>query len=167
MSEQLAQFTPQVFRFAMRLTRDRHRAEDLTQETMYRACRNFSQLQSPDRLLVWILKITVNLFRDDIRRQKRQSVQTLLQEPESSAVSAEDNLLTTERLQAALQAMDSLPERQRTVLHLFAVEQMSLAEIAAILDTNVNAAKANLFHARQAMHRRLPQEADAKQQADH
>lgn len=157
MSDQLAQHTSQVYRLALRLSKDRHAAEDLTQETMLKGCRSFHTLKSNDRVLVWLLRIMVNLWRDQIRTNKRQPTKQLTDEPIDTRQSAEQFALNTERLEVALAAMDSLPERQRVVLHLFAVEQMSLQEIADIVGINPNTAKVNLFHARKAMHRKLPQ----------
>lgn len=58
--------------------------------------------------------------------------------------------------------MNSLPEKQRAVLHLFAVEQLSLNEIGEVLGMKPATARVNLFHARQAMKRKLPQFSDPK-----
>jgi len=64
----LEQHVARVFGFALRLTGDRHAAEDLTQEAMLRACRSWKQLRDERRLRVWLFQIAANLWRDQSRR---------------------------------------------------------------------------------------------------
>lgn len=51
--------------------------------------------------------------------------------------------------------MDQLPPRQRQVLHLHAIEELSLAEIAEVLDIGSEAVKASLSLARKRIRRKL------------
>ena len=51
-------YLPRVFGLALRLTRNREQAEEVTQETFVRALRNLTQLKNPARLTSWLLTIT-------------------------------------------------------------------------------------------------------------
>ncbi len=153
----LSQQIPHVFRLAIRLCRDPTLAQDLTQETMLKAVRKLDQLQSPDQLRVWLFRILANTWKDHVRAESRRGTEPLVSEPPAKSHSIESTANNREELSAALNAMNTLPEKQRAVLHLFAVEELSLKEIGEVLGMNPSTAKVNLFHARQAMKRKLPQ----------
>jgi RNA polymerase sigma-70 factor (ECF subfamily) len=139
------------------LTGDRHLAEDLTQETLLRAWRHRRRLRNPHAARLWLFKIAVNLWRDQVRRARRA--------PQQAASGVDDCLSPREspdRLIAdqedwgrALKAMDSLPARQREVLYLHACEELALAEIAEVLGIRADAVKASLSLARKKMRREL------------
>ena len=148
----LEQHVPPVYRFSLRLTGgDTHAAEDLTQEALLRAWRHRAKLPDTDRTRGWLFKITVNLWRDQLRRAKvrsegkRQSAAA----GGSSAVAPPQHVIRQrEELAAALRALDALPPRQREVLHLSACEGLSIAQIAEVLEINAGAVKASLSLAR-------------------
>src|SRR5712692_4928022 len=66
----LEEYVPRVYRFALRLTNDPHAAEDLTQETLLRAWRRRGLLRDPRAARVWLFRITANLWRDQLRRDR-------------------------------------------------------------------------------------------------
>ena len=68
MSERLEEHLPGVYRFALRLTGNPHAAEDLTQEAFLRAWRQARQLRVPQAARAWLLRITMNVWRDQLRR---------------------------------------------------------------------------------------------------
>jgi RNA polymerase sigma-70 factor, ECF subfamily len=151
--EFLHEWTPRLYRFALRLTGDSHTAEDITQETMLRAWQKRDALRDSEAGRVWLFRIAVNLWRDLLRR-RRSPVARAGPFPESAGhdcQSAEQMLAGHEELQLALQAMDRLPPRQREVLYMSACEGMKLTEIAAILGTSTEAIKASLSLARKKM----------------
>jgi RNA polymerase sigma-70 factor (ECF subfamily) len=153
----LEQHVAHVYGFALRLTRDCHRAEEITQETFLRACRHQRRLREPKAARVWLLRIAVNLWRDQVRRERRrpEQVHSSLDEQYSPRTPPEREVADKEDVQRALEAMDSLPSRQREVLYLHACEELSLAEIAEVLEVSPEAVKASLSLARKKMRRRL------------
>lgn len=62
-----------------------------------------------------------------------------------------DKLEQREELERVLSLMNALPERQRTVLYLIAVEELSLGEVSNVLEIEKNAAKVSLSLARKKM----------------
>src|SRR4051794_10886120 len=60
-----------LFQRAMRLTRNRHEAEDLVHDTFERLLRNVSQLRPDTNVLVWMYTVMHNLFLDHCRRRAR------------------------------------------------------------------------------------------------
>lgn len=64
MDDGLAQHLPHVYRLALRLTRNVHRTEDLTQETFLRACQRIEQLKHRTVIQTWLFRIAINLMND-------------------------------------------------------------------------------------------------------
>lgn len=153
----LEEHVQRVWRFALRLTGDRDRAEDLTQETLLRAWRHRRRLRDPNKARVWLFKIAANLWRDQARRAKRRSEETTSSADElpSSNMPPDQHVIDREDVQRTLDAMDKLPPRQREVLYLHACEGLCLADIADVLDISSDAVKASLSLARKRMRRQL------------
>ena len=148
---------PSLYRFALRLTVRTDQAEDLTQDTLLRAWQRRGQLRDHGSLRVWLFQILVNLHRDQLRQMKaRPRLEPARDSPDDRSPLPEQAVMLREELNIILKAMNSLPPRQREVLHLSAVENFSLAEIAEGLGISVNAAKVNLCEARKKMRQAFP-----------
>src|SRR5690242_11084712 len=57
-----------LLRFAFRLTHDRAQAEDVVQETLLQAWRNFHQFQAGTNARAWLFRILMNVFKQHGRR---------------------------------------------------------------------------------------------------
>jgi RNA polymerase sigma-70 factor (ECF subfamily) len=156
-SEFLEPWVPRVYQFALRLTGDAHLADDLTQETLLRAWDRRGQLRDLACARAWLFQIAANVWRDHCRRAALRDEQQR-DVPEQAAGSercpAADAELRDD-IRLVLQALDRLPPRQREVLYLAACEEMTISEIADVLEITANAAKANLSAARKQMRERL------------
>ena len=156
MSDGLTQFVPHVYRLSLRLTSDPHRAEDLTQETFLRAWQSRETLRNEKATRVWLFRIAANLWKDELRKNPASAgSQTLNDEVDGSAVAPDQRMEHQDDLAQALRLLDGLPPRQRTVLYLAAVEELSVIEICVILEIDKNTAKVNLSLARKRMREEL------------
>ena len=155
MNDLLAQHAPRLFRFALRLTRNRAMAEDLAQEALLRAWRGRDRLRDPQAARGWLFQIVANLWRDRLRR--RSATEEELAEPAEVVCPQQPlrELEERELVAQALAALDALPLRQREVLYLHACEGLSIAEVAAVLESSPDAVKASLCLARKRMRERL------------
>ncbi len=153
----LQEYVPRVYRFALRLTGDPHAADDLTQETFLRAWRQRRLLRHPEAMRVWLFRITANLWRDQLRRGKLRVARAgpLPADYVSGAQSTEERLNDQEDLRRALEVMETLPDRQREVLHLSACEGLSAADVSLVLGISADAVKANLCLARKRLRQEL------------
>ncbi len=136
-----------LYRFLLRMTRDRDLAADLTQEALLRAWRKRRSLKNEEARRAWLFRIATNLYGDHCRRTRRIELSELGQQvdrtllPEQAAVDRELH----DQVAAAL---DELPDRQREVMHLRVIEQLSPAEIADILGIDAGAVRSSLAAAR-------------------
>jgi RNA polymerase sigma-70 factor (ECF subfamily) len=137
-------------RYARSLTRDETQAEDLVQDTLVRAYERRGTFRPGGNLRGWLLSILHNTFIDERRRHAAESrrAQDLAEQSEASAPADQESRV---RLRQVQQAFMSLPEEQRAVLHLVAIEGLSYQEAAATLDIPIGTLMSRLGRARAAL----------------
>ena len=143
-----------------RMTGQRADADDLTQEAVARAIERSEQATLDDPT-GWLLRLTTRLCIDHLRRRKIQRRATELVDPlngdewsigDGFSGAPEATALLREDLRyAVVVALQRLSGRQRAVLILHDVCERSFEEIAELLGTNSNAARAVLHRARAAL----------------
>ena len=150
MVDQVLAILPDVYRYALHVCRDRHHAEDLAQEVAVKALAHQADLRDSKKLRVWMYRVVENAWRDWLRRDGNR--QQPIQQPdlvEDFRISS--NMESHEELSRSLAALDRLPNQQRKVLRLVAVDEMSIEETAEILDISAGAVRSSLSIARQRM----------------
>jgi RNA polymerase sigma-70 factor, ECF subfamily len=134
---------PALFRFACRLMGSAADAEDIVQECFLELMRKdsaYDPSRTPLRTYLF------GAVRNQCLKKWRGKTTVNLESP--VAPTPEWQLLRTELEVVVAQAIGDLPEAQREVLLLVHYEQMSLAEIAAVLETEVTTVKSRLQRAR-------------------
>jgi RNA polymerase sigma-70 factor (ECF subfamily) len=149
----LAEHADAVYRYALRLTRHSHAAQDLMQETLLRGWRARRSLREPAAARVWLLRIATNLHRDGWRANR--ALEPIVADPIDRTASAVGRLEHKECVERALAALDELPSRQRQAMHLITIEQLTHQQAAEVLAISVDALKASLSLARREMRERL------------
>jgi RNA polymerase sigma factor (sigma-70 family) len=139
-----------VYSTALRLSRSRADADDLAQETFVRAYRSLRRFDA-ERVLTletraWLLTITLNLWRNQLRRASRR--------PREAGSSSPDVVDPRRGPEAAAEAtaesrllvglLRELPEHHRVPVVLRHVAGLSYAEISSVLECPVGTAKANV-----------------------
>ncbi|HEU4656606.1 MAG TPA: RNA polymerase sigma factor [Capillimicrobium sp.] len=150
-----------VQRFIARRVGDRERVADLTAEVFLAAIASASGYRrGRGTPAAWLFGVARNVVADDRRREGRERRAT--GEIVGRRLLAEDDLARMdERLDAAAQsrrlyeAMDRLSERERAVLELVALDDLSVIEAAAVLGIRPVAARVRLHRARRALRERL------------
>ena len=104
-------------------------AEELTQETFFRAYINWNRLQDPAKAPVWLCSIARNTYFAWYNRQKRHSAPELSEELQSPE-DLEETVVRKEMGRQAMEALEELEEPYRTVFALAALEDVPLGEIS-------------------------------------
>ncbi len=109
-------------------------AEDIVQEALYVAYRDFQQLKDADKTRNWLVGIVKNMGRQQTRKRARRA--SLLEENQVDVEAwSKPEFTTNFRREEVLAFADSLPPRQREVIRLTVLEQMRSSEIAVRLET--------------------------------
>lgn len=138
---------------AIRLTGNQHAAEELVQETLLKAVRNWSGYRGDSNPKTWLFSIAINAFRDQLRTGK-QPLEPF-KELESGTSGPEQNSMAAELGQEIAQHVSALPPRQREVLVLLTWELMSVEETSEILDITPANVHATLHQARKTLKQKL------------
>jgi RNA polymerase sigma-70 factor (ECF subfamily) len=151
--ELLAAHADAVYRYALRLTRNADAAQDLMQETLLRGWQSRLKLRVAAAARVWLLRIATNLHRDHCRAAR--PTEPFVAEPTARGAAVAAKLDHRECVERALAALDELPPRQRQVMHLITIEQLTHEAAAEVLGITVDALKSSLSLARRQLRERL------------
>ncbi len=147
-----------VYRLALRLTGNRHDAEDLTQEVFVRVFRSL-HTYSPGTFEGWLHRITTNLFLDQARRKQRIRFDALSDERAArlpSALAAPESAYADRTFDADVEdALAELPPDFRAAVVLCDVEGLSYEEIAEILDAKLGTVRSRIHRGRAMLRRTL------------
>jgi RNA polymerase sigma-70 factor (ECF subfamily) len=131
--------------------RDPELADEITQEAFYRALLRWRRVSTLERPDAWTMVVALNLGRDNSRRDRRhESKVPLLVGPESENVGQQE---VEDRLWV-IELLDSLTHRQREVVVLRYVGQLSVPEIARSLNCAEGTIKSTLHMALEKASRR-------------
>jgi RNA polymerase sigma-70 factor (ECF subfamily) len=143
-------YVDRIYNYHYRHTSHQVEAEDLTSRTFYRALRSLHRYRETGASFqAWLFRIAHNLVANWYRDQSRKQTVTIDGDnppslyskhkgPEASTLDAEIN-------RALVSVINSLPEDRKTLILLKFVEEMTNAEIAAVLGKTEGAIKA-LYH---------------------
>jgi RNA polymerase sigma-70 factor (ECF subfamily) len=124
------------------MTGDRDLGADLAQEAMSRAYRSWDMVGALDRPGAWTRRVLINLAIDAHRRAARESRSLRLVGTEPVVVASERD---ADRF---WQAVRALPDRQRAAVALHYIDDLSVAEVADILEITAGTVKTSLHMAR-------------------
>jgi RNA polymerase sigma-70 factor (ECF subfamily) len=147
----LSAMLPRLWGFCLRLCGDKHDAEDLLQRACVRGLERAYQLQPGTSPLSWMFSIIHSTWLNELRarRVRYRCIEcddsVLETIPDANACNPETALMNSE----IIDAVNRLPDTQRTVMLLVAVEGLSYAEAAEALDVPIGTIMSRLSRARQ------------------
>lgn len=147
---EMAALVPRLRRFAYAISGNRDEGDDLVQSACLKALSRLDQYQRGTRLDSWMFRIVQTTHIDNIRRRKRQAAPV---EPEVLERQSDEGLEADRSehrllLARARDAIAALPEEQRAVMALVAIEGYSYKEAAEILETPIGTIMSRLARAR-------------------
>lgn len=153
----------QVYNLAYRMLGNAEDAGDLVQDTFLRAYGALSSFRQDASFLTWLYKIASNLCIDQLRSRKAKSTLSLDVELEEGREPAADirssgpeEAAVRSSVQDVVQrAVLNLPDKYRAVVVMRHLQDMSVDEIARILDLPTGTVKTHLFRARDMLRGRL------------
>ena len=157
--EQIVELTyGYVYYYCLKMLRNKENAKDATQEIFMTVFEKLDSIEKPEAFLGWLKQVTVNYCRNLVTRQ--HSVEELTDDYFDDTVQITPvDCLETEEIRCVIrQAVDSLPDVQRECILLYYYQQLSIKEIAGLLEVKEGTVKSRLYTARKAIRKSLEME---------
>ena len=148
----LTALLPKLWRFALRLARHEEDAQDLVQRTCVRALERQHQWQRDTQPLSWLYAILHSIWLNELKSRRLRRVDSLSGSEGEPEVDVIDN--TTADPESSLfyrqvvRAVENLPEAQRVVMLLVAVEGLTYRETSDVLALPIGTVMSRLSRAR-------------------
>ncbi len=155
-----------AYRYAWRIFRNHHTAEDVTQEFFVKLFRYAGRYQPRGHFTTYFYRVLANLCFDNLRKRKRRSKVESIQmdpiacegtelEPLAQDVDPEAPMRREEAKDAVHGALSTLPVQVRKALELREFEGLRYREIAEVMDLSLNEVKVLLHRGRKLLARTL------------
>lgn len=132
--------------------------EDICQEVFFTVYKKLKTFKFQSKLSTWITSITYNQALDHIRKNRPDLAELEGNEWENADSQTPETLLTAaNEADFVKQQVAKLPARYKLVITLFHLQEMSIKEIAAAMESNEGAVKVLLFRARKLLKEQLAQ----------
>jgi RNA polymerase sigma-70 factor (ECF subfamily) len=155
-----------IYALAYRVIGREEDARDVSQEAFLRAYRALPGFKREAKFSSWLYRITLNLCRDWIRKQRRAPVSQMPEEVDILEIAAaaepsesiEDLVARRELTAVVAQAMTQLPPEQRTAIILKEYHGMTFQEIADLQGCPLSTVKTRLYQGLSVLRRHLEQQ---------
>lgn len=160
----VGQYQDMVWRIALSMTKNQYDAEDVFQDVFVRLVDSIGRIESEEHLKAWLIRVTVNRCRSWSKSSWKRKVDSYERKHEELGDRVEPvswdqhgaqaderfdpemaQTLLGEQVMSVLQRMD---QPYRVVVYLFYYENLSVREIADVLDVKENAVRTRLSRAR-------------------
>jgi len=145
-----------LYRVALSLLRNAAEAEDVVQDVFLRVLQRQGELRRIAEVRAWLVRITWNLAIDRTRKIRPDQMDEMFAaELVSREMPADEAFEEAGRMRRVLAAIERLPKLERQVLLLSAMQELSNAEIAAVVGKSGSSVRSLLFRARTRLRERI------------
>lgn len=142
-------YADKVFAKCISMLESTAKAEDATQEVFLKVLLNISKFKGNSRFSTWLYSITYNLCIDYIRKIKKQRFVTTDVEIEDEPIEeVSDKQLLEIKIDRLDKVMKMANEQDRAILMMKYTDEMSIKEMAAVLNKSESAVKMNILRAK-------------------
>ena len=139
-----------VYKYLICLTHNEDIAEELTQETFYKAIRKINTFKNNCKISIWLCQIAKNLWYDELKKNKKIKD---ISEDEYFSIQImtdfEDKIISEENRKILYQRIRNLNEQTRKVIYLRIIGDLSFKEIGSILGKTENWARTIFYRGKE------------------
>ena len=138
-----------IYFYSLTMLGNEDKAEEAVQDILLIIIKNIGSIEKPDAFLGWLKTVTANYCRSKIiRKHEEQNIDDMEIEDDCVQINPEKCIETDEISNIINETVKLLPPLQRESVMMYYFQQMSVSEIANLLDTNENTVKSRLHSAR-------------------
>lgn len=157
------EFYKDVYYVCLKITENEKDAEDVAQETLFRAVNKIELLHTPEGLPAWLRTIANNLSINYIKKNRKFDVVEnypeddgdIFKEQASEEKSPEEVVADKEVSDILLKMIDKLPKEQRITIFMFYFEEMSVREISEAMDCSEATVRSRINYAKKALRKQV------------
>lgn len=141
-----------VFSLALKITRSKEEAEEISQDTFVKAFKSLSSYEADAKFSTWLYRIAYNTALDSIKKNKKHHYNFELNEVTLQQIKSVEGILEgIERKERAIlikSCLDKLPIEEKAIVWMFYFDELSLKEIVNITGISEANVKVKLHRAR-------------------
>lgn len=143
--EVIRKYFDTVYKLALSQTKNQTFAEDVTQDVFVRFIQNKDKFESEEHIKAWLIRVTINCSKSVFMSSWFKKIVPL----------EEDLTFDNPEKSDVYFAVQDLPLKYRTVIHLFYYEDMSVREISESIDIKESTVKSHLHRGRMLLKNKL------------
>lgn len=147
-----------LFRLALRITLSREDAEDIVQDTLMKVWSNRAEMSAVSSIEAYAMTMCRNQALDICAKKERQNIsldEKAHDRTDIHSMLPDEKMAQDEGKTLVRQAIDSLPEKQRTAMLMREIEEKTYKEIAQVMGLTESDVKINIFRARKSIREHL------------
>ncbi len=138
-----------VYKYLLSLCNDGNLAEELTQETFYRAVKSSKRFDGTCKASTWLCQIAKHVWYQELDKKRRKQTVPLEENWEMCVLSPEEDYCRGEEKMQLMKSVHGLEETSKEVVLLRITGAFSFKEIGEIFNRNENWARVTFYRAKQ------------------
>lgn len=143
------EYARQVYKYLFSLCHNEQMAEELMQETFYRAIKSLQTYDGTCKIYVWLCQIAKHVWYQELAKSKKAQTTELSPDIPSAKHSVEENLILGEEKMNLFKELHRLDEPMREVMYLRLTGEFSFREIGEILGRDETWARVTFYRGKQ------------------
>ena len=139
LEKMIEKYSNMIYRLALVRTKTKENSEDVFQEVFLRLARKMPSFESEEHEKAWLIRVTINCSKNLLNSKFLKNTAEL----------KEEIAFETKERHDIYYAVQELPLKYRTVVHLHYYENYKISEISKILGMKENTVKSHLARARE------------------
>lgn len=139
LEKMIEKYSNMIYRLALVRTKTKENSEDVYQEVFLRLARKMPNFESEEHEKAWLIRVTINCSKNLLNSKFLKNTTEL----------KEEIVFETKERHDIYYAVQQLPLKYRTVIHLHYYENYKINEISRILGIKENTVKSHLARARE------------------
>ena len=144
-----------VYSLALKMTKNREEAEEVSQDTFIKAYKNLSKFKGDSKFSTWLYRIAYHACLDTIKKNKNHNQSFEINEITFNQIKSVETILEgierKERAKIIDECLLKLPEEERSIIWMFYYDELSLKEIIEVTSLSEANIKVKLHRARKKM----------------
>lgn len=150
------EYYPAVYRYVLSISKNEHTAEEIAQETFFKALKNIEKYDPKQNILTWLCTIAKNTYYSKVKKSSRYKA--IAEDTASSDEDIIDAIIDSEDSMEILRVLHDLPEPYKEVFTLRVLGNFSYGKIGEVFHKGESWARVTFFRSKAMIKERMNNE---------